>query len=474
VSAPPVGFKALLRDLTKSRAGLTGVSILLALTIVTASVVGLYGYDVVTKWNDPFAWFENPRLAAPEWSQIFYQKRLPKTIMLRESDFIRSEYVAGEESLKYVNLEGTFFYGYDDFPSEINLLISGTFGEYRPLVKIQWIRPDGNVVFCTSQVLENRNASIFISGDDRVRENVVDFMFAQGLTPDPKRVVTQVALFAQIDEGMGDPTSARVLKSDSSGTALPYRILVQATMHGYNETISAKLIVYGKLYGLAGTDNRRRDLLIGILWGAPVALAFGLISSVSSALVQTVLGALGAWYGGWTDELIQRVTDVYLVIPFLPVLITVSFIYKLTIWSVLIVLVVLSLFGGLTKSTRSMVLQIKEEPYIEAAVSYGASKPRILTLYILPRIMPYAFANIVSSVPAYVFLEAALSLLGLGDPIVPTWGKIISEAYSGGAVYYGFWWWVMIPSVLVFVTAAAFALIAYSFDKILNPRLREE
>ncbi|MEM2960795.1 MAG: ABC transporter permease, partial [Candidatus Bathyarchaeia archaeon] len=99
---------------------------------------------------------------------------------------------------------------------------------------------------------------------------------------------------------------------------------------------------------------------------------------------------------------------------------------------------------------------------------------RILILYIFPRIMSYAFANMVTSVPSYVFLEAALSLLGLGDPIMPTWGKIISDAYSAGALYYGFWWWILVPSGLALMTAASFALLAYAFYKILNPKLREE
>ncbi|MEM3073755.1 MAG: ABC transporter permease subunit, partial [Nitrososphaerales archaeon] len=144
------------------------------------------------------------------------------------------------------------------------------------------------------------------------------------------------------------------------------------------------------------------------------------------------------------------------------------------IWTLLIAVIALSLFGGVTKSVRSMALQIREEPYIEAAKSYGASRPRILFLYILPRLLPYTFANITVSVPAYVFLEASLSILGLGDPALPTWGKIISEAFSGGAAYYGYWWWILIPSIFIVLVSTAFALLWYSLDKVLNPRLREE
>ncbi len=473
MSAPPVGFKAVIKEVLETKAGLIGTSVLVGLVLVAVGVVAFYGYDVVTRWNDPFAWFENPRYAAPEWSELFSTKSLPRTIILDREDFVKSEFVAGEESLKYVNLEAYFYYSYDDFPSEISLILNGTFGELKPLVKVRWMRPDGRKLLLASEVLETKNDVLFISSDDNVRMNAIDFMWAADPSGSATRAATQVILFAQFAPGMGEAGTAKVLKSESASPIVPYTILIQATMHDQKDSIDAKLIVYGKVYGLAGTDDRRRDLTIGILWGAPVALAFGLVSSIAITMIQTFLGAFGAWYGGSSDEIVQRVTDVYLVIPFLPVLITVSFIYKLTVLSVLAVLIVLSLFGGLTKSVRSMVLQIKQEPYIEAAVSYGADRMRILLLYILPRIMPYAFASIVSAVPAYVFLEAALSLLGLGDPVMPTWGKIISEAYGGGALYHGLWWWVLIPSSLVLLTAASFALLAYSFDKILNPRLRE-
>ena len=88
--------------------------------------------------------------------------------------------------------------------------------------------------------------------------------------------------------------------------------------------------------------------------------------------------------------------------------------------------------------------------------------------------MPYIVANIVLSVPAYVFLEAALSVLGLGDPKVPTWGKIISDAFTGDAPLHGYWWWILLPAFLIILTASAFALIGYSLDKFVNPRLREQ
>ena len=252
-----------------------------------------------------------------------------------------------------------------------------------------------------------------------------------------------------------------------------YTLKIAATSLNRMDDVDAALIIYGRVFGLAGTDDKRRDLFVGLVWGAPIALSFGLIAALATSFLQTFIGSLSAWYGGLVDEVIQRITDVYMILPFLPILITISIVYRIDIWMLLLVVVGLSIFGGSTKTARSMTLQIMTEQYIEAAISYGASRKRILLLYILPRLLPYTLANIVLSVPSYVFLEAALSVLGLGDPMMPTWGKIISDAYSGGAVEHGLWWWILLPSALIILTAISFAFIGLALDKVVNPRLRE-
>ncbi len=137
-------------------------------------------------------------------------------------------------------------------------------------------------------------------------------------------------------------------------------------------------------------------------------------------------------------------------------------------------MIVFSLLGGATKVVRSIVMQVKEEQYVEIAQSYGASRVRIVLKHILPRTLPYSFALIALAVPSYIFLEAALSFLGLGDPILPTWGAIMGEAQRAGALLNGLWWWISFPALGILFTTVAFALLGYSFDKVLNPRLREE
>ena len=119
-------------------------------------------------------------------------------------------------------------------------------------------------------------------------------------------------------------------------------------------------------------------------------------------------------------------------------------------------------------------MQIKEAPYIEAAKAYGASDARIILRYMVPRILPMLIPQFIVLIPSYVFLEASLAILGLGDPTLPTWGKVIQDAQSSGALYHGWYYWVLEPSVLLMLTGLAFSMVGYAMDRVFNPRLRDQ
>ena len=197
-------------------------------------------------------------------------------------------------------------------------------------------------------------------------------------------------------------------------------------------------------------------------------------AALMTVFSQVILGTLGAFYGGRYDEFIQRSADFFLIIPVLPILILVGVLYRPGIWTILFIIVAFSIVGGTTKVARSIALQVREEMHIEAARTYGAPRLRILFKYIIPRAMPYTFATLALAVPGFIFLEAALSFLGLGDPILPTWGAIMGDAFRNGAMYNGLWWWITFPALGILFTTVAFAILGYAFDRVLNPRLREE
>ena len=136
------------------------------------------------------------------------------------------------------------------------------------------------------------------------------------------------------------------------------------------------------------------------------------------------------------------------------------------------VLILLNIFGSSIKTYRAVFLQEKEAGYIEAAQAYGASNIRIIFRYLIPRIIPLMIPSLVVLIPSFVFLEASLAVLGLGDPTLPTWGKVMFDAQDNGALIEGNYYWILEPAFLLMFTGFAFAMVGFSLDRIFNPKLR--
>jgi len=250
-----------------------------------------------------------------------------------------------------------------------------------------------------------------------------------------------------------------------------YRLYLQAELPK-EARFTGRLIVYGRIHGLAGTDHLRRDLTVALMWGAPVALAFGLLAALGSVLSTFVLAGVGSWFGGWVDSLFQRLTEINMIIPMLPILIMIGQFYSRSLWLMLGVVILLSIFSAGMKTYRAMFLQAKEASYIEAARAYGAGSGRLIFRYLLPKMVPVILPTLIMVIPSYVFLEAALSVIGLGDPLLPTWGKIISDARTADALYKGYYYWVIEPAIMLMLTGFGFAMVGYALDRVFNPRLR--
>jgi peptide/nickel transport system permease protein len=251
-----------------------------------------------------------------------------------------------------------------------------------------------------------------------------------------------------------------------------YLLQIETVTFDPDATVDAELVVFGKLAGWAGTDHLRRDLGVALLWGTPIALSFGLLAAVGTSLSQLILAGVGTWFGGWVDMLINRITEINMVLPFLPILIMIGTFYSRSIFVILSAVILLSIFGSGIKTFRAVFMQVKESPYIEAAKSYGASNTRIIFQYMIPRLIPMLIPQFIVLIPSFVFLEASLAVLGLGDPTLPTWGKIINESQDNGALFKGWYYWVLEPSALLMLTGLAFSVVGYAMDRVFNPRLR--
>lgn len=224
-------------------------------------------------------------------------------------------------------------------------------------------------------------------------------------------------------------------------------------------------------YGLLGTDKDARDLWSAITYGVRWALLIGLITAFAAVMIGVIYGMTSGYIGGLADVAMQRIAQVIYSLPVLPLLILLAYFVSRSIW-ILIALLIAFGWVGLQFTVRSMVLQIREQPYIEAAKALGASNIRILFKYVFPQLLPYAFASMALSVPGAILTEAGLSFLGLGDPELVTWGKILNEANRGGAVLANAWWWILPPGLMIAVTALTFVMIGMALEKIVEPRLR--
>jgi peptide/nickel transport system permease protein len=263
---------------------------------------------------------------------------------------------------------------------------------------------------------------------------------------------------------------------NGSGTIVPlegdYTLKVDVLVANPNDvTTGIRAVAGGTVYGVMGTDAVGRNLWEGLLYGLPIALLIATVTAIISTIIGASLGILSGYAGGKTDAFIQRICDIISNVPLLPLLIFLVFIIGPHLWLVMLVLVLFS-WTGLTILIRSMVLQIRSGQLVEAAQAMGASRTRIMFKHIFPQVAPFIVAQMIFFAPAAILAEASLSFLGLGDPSVPTWGQMLQAGFQTGALYVGYWWWVIAPGVFIIVTALAFMLLALAMEAIVDPRLR--
>ncbi len=492
--------------------GLVGLGVLIVLIVMAVIPSFLFPPETYYNWNNYPGWQLNPRLAPPLWVNYFSTKKYtpPETLEPIEYEelwryyaetFIKLNNITDPQVIEQVydafekQLEGkgyVYFYEYDfkwDVPSEdIMILVSNvttrislTLGITRPIETYQGqeIQLSFYPAFTTDVTATNGTVIIHLYNSEKLMQVLVKDMISKYEDPEIFRNATENNIL-----------SARVM---SPAKLLFYKVgpgMIfgqQGTLKGvyrFNITVEAlngslkyppkiEIRIPGSCYGVLGTDFRGRDIFVGILWGSRVALMIGIVYAVSVVLIGLIYGVVSAYAGGLVDEIMQRINEVLYSIPLLPFLILFSYTVRelyggLTVWHVIGILIIFA-WTGLAIVVRSMALQIKEQPFVEAARAVGASGFRIVFKHILPQLMPYAFASMALAVPGAILIEAGLSFLGLSDPNIPTWGKMIYEAQNSLSS----WWWVLSPGIMIAVTGMTFVFIGNALDTILNPKLRK-
>ncbi|MEZ4864367.1 MAG: ABC transporter permease [Caldilineaceae bacterium] len=472
-----------LRELWRSGAGKGGVLLLVALFAGAAYVLTTYPLDYGDRlWSNPNVWVDNPKAAAPVWTNRWREEPLPEhlRLMTGEPTEVREARAGRVETYRL-----PFAYPYTTPPTFLAVTLEDiTYVERPPLIAVSLVRPDGNEVRLLRHAARGPREDekgpyrryaddplrIQLSTDDSTVTSVQEFLaetFNQQIDERDLRGLVNQAVF-------GTPTDGEQDDQEPHFTPLTgdYELVIQAAFRDANDHMAtAHFVVGGAVYGWMGTDTLGRDLAQGLLFGLPVALFIGLVVALVETAIGATLGITSGYLGGRMDLLIQRAADIVANIPVLPLLIFMLFVIGPSLYVILFVLIAFS-WPGLTIQIRSMVLHMRTNALVEAIQSLGASHGRVMFRHILPQIAPYVVSRLIFAAPSAILAEAGLSFLGLGDPSIPTWGQILEAGFRTGGVYVGYWWWIIPPGLLIVLTALTFMLLSLGLEPVVNPRLR--
>jgi peptide/nickel transport system permease protein len=428
---------------------IAGLIIIAALILLAAySLVAMPTREAVRLWRGgEELWSDNPKTAAPAWTNIFRRQKLPETVVLSSVNGTADKVTEViTEDLTEIIITFDIPFTYDAYPQELAVFLATRYVSRAPHVSMTWLTPDGREIR-VGEITPRRVDTYRFALDDRLVRRL------RGVSP-------EIGLFA-------DPQREGQVPLEGD-----YQLVLNAILFEPERDLDAKFVMYGQVHGIAGTDHRRRDLSVALLAGTPIALTFGLVAALGTTVTTMIIAAVGVWFGRWLDAIIQRITEVNLILPVIPILIMIGIFYSRSIWVILGAVVALSIFGTGIKTFRAIFLQVKESAYIEAARAYGAGSLRIIFMYMIPRIVPILVPQLVVLVPSFVFLEASLAVLGLGDPVLPTWGKVIEDARAQGALHNELYYWIIQPAALLMLSGLGFAMVGFALDRVFNPRLR--
>ena len=452
-------------EFRKSTSGLIGLGILVvSILVVVFEPFVLPWKDANTKWRNIDYWIDNSAGAPPAWTNLFAREKKAVTTRLESPDR-EEEHMDGGGKL--VTLTFPYDFTADKAPLDVIFRATVT-GDVPFAISVE--RPDDNAIELVShfeQGLENQGIRVTI--DNEAAAPTFDFL---------KTYVGEETL-QNMSMGTIAPTNVIFSKADANmaSSFVPlkgtYKLVAKAMILDTADTSVSDpfFVISGSVSGILGTDDMKRDIFSGLVAGLKWALLIGLLTSAISVLVGVLYGITSAYFGGIVDSVMQFIYQIVNSMPLLPVLIVVSAIFKPSIWFIVMVMV-LFFWTGSVMTVRSMALQIKEETYIEAAKALGSNNRRIIFRHMLPILIPYSFASMALSVPSAIVYESTVSLLGLGDATIVTWGQILHDAMAGGAVLNGVWWWIIPPGLLIAITGMTFAFLGFAMDKILHPKLQ--
>ena len=225
-------------------------------------------------------------------------------------------------------------------------------------------------------------------------------------------------------------------------------------------------------YLWSGTDQVGQSILAEFIWSARISLVVGLLATAISTVLGAGIGIAAGFYGGWQGEGWMRLTDAFLVIPWLPLAMVLSAAWGQNFWMIIVIIGVTS-WPGTARVVRSDTLRVRELQFIERARAIGSSNGHIMNKHVLPNVFPLIFANTILVVAIAILSETTLSFLGLGDPLNFSWGTMLHYAWANGAAGLPAWWYLLPPGIAIVLVVVAFTFMGTAFDEVLDPKLRK-
>lgn len=220
---------------------------------------------------------------------------------------------------------------------------------------------------------------------------------------------------------------------------------------------------------LLGTDRLGRDVLSRVLWGARASLMVGLLSTLIATVIGVLMGCISGYYGGIIDNCIMRVTDILMTFPGFFLILFVSAIFSIrSLFSIIIMLGLLT-WTGIARITRSKVMSVKEQIFIEASKGLGGGDLHIIFRHVLPNSLGPIIVTATLMIANNTLMEAGLSFIGVGDPTVVSWGYMLA---LGRDALRTAWWVTTFPGLAIFFTVLGFNLLGDGIRDMIG--MREE
>jgi peptide/nickel transport system permease protein len=220
-----------------------------------------------------------------------------------------------------------------------------------------------------------------------------------------------------------------------------------------------------------GLDDGGVDMLSLLIQGSRVSLVVGFAAALVAMLIGGSVGVLSGFFGGKTDITLMRITDYFLVIPDIPLMIVAAAVFGRSLRNIILIIGIIY-WTSTARLIRAQVKSVRERVYVKRARALGARNSRLVGRHVLPQVAPLLIANTVLMVALAIFAETYITFLGLGDPSQISWGRLIENAFKGDAVLNRAWWAIIPPGVCVTLVILACTMIGQSLEDALNPRLK--